>query len=78
MTTNTTTKKEWFVEVSEGLDRKDVWCDTYYETEEEALRVARKLQKNITNNYTLISVVARETTTKLEVIEVLAVIHDYE
>jgi hypothetical protein len=80
MTTSitTTTKQEWFVEVAEGLDRKEVWCDTYYETEGEALHVARKLQKNITNNYTLITVVAREVTTTLREVEVLAVTHDEE
>ena len=73
MNTETTTKTEWALKVIEEDGRAEVWCDTYYDNEGEALYRASKLKDMLTNNYKKIAVVRTDVITTVQTIVVFDV-----
>jgi hypothetical protein len=78
MNIETTTKTEWAIKVIEEDGCAEVWCDTYYDTENEAVERARKLQEKLTNNYKKIAVVRTDLISTVQTIVVLDVIQHEE
>ena len=77
MSTETTTKTEWAIKVIEADGRAEVWCDTYYDNEREALYRADKLKDKLTNNYKHIAVVRTDLISSVQTVAVFDVLqHD--
>jgi hypothetical protein len=66
----TTTTTEWAIKVIEEDGRAEVWCDTYYDNEGEALYHANKLKDVLTNNYKKIAI---ERTDVIKTVQTIAV-----
>jgi len=77
MSTETTTKTEWAIKVIEADGREEVWCDTYYDNESDALNRAYKLKDKLTNNYKQIAVVRTDLISSVQTVAVFNVLqHD--
>jgi hypothetical protein len=74
MNTETTTKTEWALKVIEEDGREEVWCDTYYDSEGEALYHANKLKDVLTNNYKKIAIERTDVITTVQTIAVFDVV----
>ena len=78
MNTETNAKTEWVIKVVEEDGRSEIWCDTYYDNESEALYRANKLKDTLTNNYKKITVERQQLISTVQTIAVFDVVQHEE
>jgi hypothetical protein len=73
MNIETTTNTHWTINVIEEDGRTEVWCDTHYDNEGEALHRANKLKDMLTNNYKKIAIMRTDVIKTVQTIAVFDV-----